>query len=131
MCFELLCAPHWPPIVASGEELLSSPRGSFRLLSCVPRPALSLPSPRVRSVVKHTHAEPHLPPLSASRRERRRGRSMLKSQLNPRQKKKKELVGWEVASLPDAASIRPSLFHVVKRADTGPFCRALIGRLVM
>lgn len=33
--------------------------------------------------------------------------------------------------LPHAPSIRPSLFHGVKRADTGPFCLALIGHLVM
>lgn len=90
-----------------GKERLSSLKRFFQMLwalpplSCVPLAARLPPLP-VRSVVKHTHAEPHLPPSlqpihPEPKRERRQDRSMLKSQLN---RSKERLVGWEVASPP-------------------------------
>lgn len=60
-----------------GKEPLSSLRGSFKPSASAficPLPALP-----VRSVVKHTHAEPHL--QAREREPRRQDRSMLKSQL--------------------------------------------------
>lgn len=121
--FILHCAPQWPPIVASvgfyvrnrerktdGSkpsrcaqmevkscchlwEALSNSLGYACAFMCPS--SCSAPSLPVRSVVKHTHAEPHLPPSPC--RERRQDRSMLKSQLNH---DKVQLAGWDVASPP-------------------------------
>lgn len=103
------------------------------LLSSVPLPArllLSLFDPLL-----NTHMLGLPPPHSLQAREREGTRQInVKISTNPR-RRAAHGVGGGFPGRPsisrDAPSIRPSVFDAVKRADTGPFCRALIGHLVM
>lgn len=116
-------------------------RGSFKPLclhSFIRPSSRSPPSLHARAVVKHTCWEPHLPPsFSLCEPEWEETR-----QINVEISTKPLGVGGNPLllphthlsiHLPDTPSICPSLslFHVIKRADSGPFCCALIGHLVM
>lgn len=118
-------------------ELFSSPAGSVKL--CVASVCFHLAlfyfssSFSLFNLLLNTRAEPNLtpPPPSRRAREGRQDRSMLKSQLN-RSKEEFALVGSPlVHPSPQRGAPSVLLFHIIKQADTGPFCCTLIGYLLM